>query len=138
MQNGFIALQIKEAVLFKVDQWQLECESKEKLSKLIGFLTYLIRAHSDSRVRITGHTDIIGSDSHDDTLSVNRAREVRNYFVSAGIPVGIVEDAGLGKRQPVGFSEPQSKDVIRRANQTEEQRQKNRRVEILISSATIK
>jgi len=130
-----ISLRIKEAVLFDFDKSDLSCESKEKLSKVIGFLTYQVRTPR-TQIQVFGHTDSTGSDSHDDKLSGDRASEVKNYFIGSGIPAEIVTATPMGKRQPVGFTGPQSPEVIRRENVTEEQRKKNRRVEIVVSSSS--
>lgn len=111
----------------------MECDSKETLSKVIGFLTYQVRA-PHTRLQIVGHTDNTGTDAHDVSLSRARADAVRDYFVGSGIPLNIITAVGMGKRQPAGFFAPQSEDVIRRENATPEQQKKNRRVEIVVST----
>lgn len=52
-------------------------------------------------VRITGHTDRLGSDSYNDTLSRARANTVRELLVRDGIPAQLIRTQGMGKRQPV-------------------------------------
>ena len=87
--NKTVTLRIKEAVLFDVDKSALECNSKETLSKVIGFLTYQVRV-PHTEIQILGHTDITGTDAHDDALSDARATAVKRYFTSAGIPEEII------------------------------------------------
>jgi outer membrane protein OmpA-like peptidoglycan-associated protein len=130
--NNTTTLRIRDVVLFKVDKWDLDCESREKLSRLLGFLTYRIRGEPGVHVRVVGHTDITGNDVHNKDLSARRAKEVKEYLVRAGIPSEIIEDSGMGKRQPAGFTEPQSDSVIAAANNTSELRQRNRRVELVL------
>ena len=55
-------------------------------------------------------------------LSERRAKAVRDYMVSEGINPGIVDVIGMGERQPVA------------TNDTEEGRQLNRRVDILVGT----
>ena len=133
--NDSITLRIKEAVLFDFDKSFLSCDSREKLSKVIGILTNQVRT-PHTQIQVFGHTDITGSDAHDDALSSDRATEVKKYFVSSGIPSEIIQAIPMGKRQPAGFSSPQSPEVIRRENITDEQRRKNRRVEIVVSTSS--
>ena len=131
--NKTVTLRIKEAVLFDVDKSALECNSKETLSKVIGFLTYQVRV-PHTEIQILGHTDITGTDAHDDALSDARAAAVKRYFTSAGIPEDIITAKGMGKRQPTGTTEPQLPEIIRNLNRLPEQRTKNRRVEIVVST----
>jgi OOP family OmpA-OmpF porin len=52
-------------------------------------------------IRITGHTDRLGSDSYNDMLSRARANTVREMLVRDGIPAQVIRTQGMGKRQPV-------------------------------------
>jgi outer membrane protein OmpA-like peptidoglycan-associated protein len=71
-----------------------------------------------SRWRIEGHTDNVGGEAGNITMSQMRAESVLNYFVSRGIPKVRFEVVGLGSSQPVAD------------NITPEGKAKNRRVEI--------
>jgi outer membrane protein OmpA-like peptidoglycan-associated protein len=133
--NDSITLRINDAALFDFDKSSLSCDSREKLSRVIGFLTYQVRT-PHTQIQVFGHTDITGSDAHDDVLSSDRANEVKRYFVGSGIPSEIIQAIAMGKRQPAGYTSPQSPEVIRRANVTDEQRRKNRRVEIIVSTSS--
>ena len=71
-------------------------------------------------VVVIGHTDKVGSDAFNDTLSRQRAEVVRNALVARGIAPDKVVAVGRGKREPIvptadGVAEP-----------------RNRRVEILV------
>ena len=52
-------------------------------------------------VRVTGHTDRLGSASYNQDLSVRRANAVRDYLVSAGLPASKVTARGVGQTEPV-------------------------------------
>jgi outer membrane protein OmpA-like peptidoglycan-associated protein len=75
------------------------------------------------RIRITAHTDSVGSAQKNLVLSRNRAESVRAGLAQRGLSAGEIEVTGMGARAPVA------------ANATESGRQRNRRatVEILYS-----
>lgn len=50
---------------------------------------------------VTGHTDRLGTDSYNDTLSLERANVVRALLVSQGVEGARIRAIGMGKRQPV-------------------------------------
>jgi OOP family OmpA-OmpF porin len=65
---------------------------------------------------VEGHTDSVGSDEYNLTLSQKRAQTVADYLTGKGISDSRFEVAGLGESQPVAD------------NDSEEGRAKNRRV----------
>lgn len=60
-------------------------------------------------VVIEGHTDASGPDGYNQQLSQRRATAVKHYLVQThGIDARRLQDAGLGKRQPITGSDPYS------------------------------
>jgi len=54
------------------------------------------------RVLIEGHTDAVGSDLYNESLSQRRAQSVRRYLVTMhGIDAGRLEAVGLGETSPL-------------------------------------
>lgn len=53
-----------------------------------------------SRLRITGHTDRLGSVALNDRLSLARAATVRDYLIQAGVPGEKMQVRGMGKNEP--------------------------------------
>jgi OOP family OmpA-OmpF porin len=50
---------------------------------------------------VTGHTDRLGAESYNQTLSQRRADAVRDYLIVNGIPINDVRAIGQGESQPV-------------------------------------
>lgn len=88
-------------------------ESEAALSELAAFL----QDNPTIRIRVTGHTDSVGSDSFNERLSLGRAKSVRADLIKRGVDASRIEFDGKGKREPIA------------TNDTEEGRALNRRVE---------
>ena len=52
-------------------------------------------------ITVTGHTDRLGTDAYNQTLSQARADTVRGLLVDSGLERAKVRAVGMGKRQPV-------------------------------------
>jgi outer membrane protein OmpA-like peptidoglycan-associated protein len=77
------------------------------------------------KIQLEGHTDAIGTDDYNMTLSQNRANAVQEYLVQQGVASGSLTSVGFGKANPVA------------TNDTDAGRQQNRRVEMVVSGAAI-
>jgi outer membrane protein OmpA-like peptidoglycan-associated protein len=108
-------------VLFDTAKFTLRPLAREKLAKVAG----IVAGHPGLRLEVEGHTDSVGGDSYNQTLSEQRGESVRGYLTQQGMPAGSVTSKGLGKTQPVA------------SNDTAKGRQENRRVEIVISGEVI-
>lgn len=107
---------ILENIFFDVDKYDLQEKSLTELRKILRFL----QENPGVRVEISGHTDNTGSASYNVQLSEKRAAAVNNYLVSQGISAGRLIPKGYGSQQPIAD------------NDSEEGRQKNRRIEFKI------
>jgi outer membrane protein OmpA-like peptidoglycan-associated protein len=108
-------------VLFDTGKYELRPEAREKLAKLSGVLAL----HPDLQLEVEGHTDSTGSQELNQSLSEQRAQTVARYLVEQGVPGRSVKSTGLGDSQPIAD------------NSTNDGRQKNRRVEIIVSGEEI-
>lgn len=106
-------------VLFDVDRATLKAGGLRTVDRLAEFMV----EYPDRRVRIEGHTDSTGSAEYNQRLSERRAAAVREALVERGIAGSRIETRGYGLEYPVA------------SNDTEANRQRNRRVEIVISDA---
>lgn len=103
-------------VLFDFDKADLRAEAEGALDSLVLFL----KKYPTTEIGILGHTDNQGSDEYNLDLSERRARAVFDALVSKGIPPERLRSKGFGESRPVA------------GNETEDERQKNRRVECLL------
>lgn len=108
-------------VLFDTGKSDLRSGAREALARLSG----IVLNYPSLRLTIEGHTDTTGSADFNQTLSEERADSVRDYLVSQGLNNGSLAAQGLGTNNPVAD------------NATAEGRQKNRRVEIIVSGEVI-
>lgn len=106
-----------EDISFNTNEAILKKNSAPALKMLASFL----QENPDFRIEIAGHTDNQGSEADNLALSQARAQAVVNYLVEEGfISPKRLEAKGYGAAKP------------RSSNDTEEGRQKNRRVEVKI------
>jgi outer membrane protein OmpA-like peptidoglycan-associated protein len=108
-------------VLFDTGQYTLKPGARERLAKVAGILL----AYPGLRVQVEGHTDSVGGDEYNQTLSENRAAAVRDYLTSQGVSRDSISSQGFGKTQPVA------------SNDTASGRQQNRRVDLVVSGEAI-
>jgi len=104
-------------VLFDTGRAELKSGASSTIINLASFM----KDYPDRRVRIEGFTDSTGSAEFNQQLSENRALAVKDALVLAGIEANRIDVQGFGESNPVA------------SNDTNEGRQLNRRVEILIS-----
>ena len=130
-RNGVIELVLKDGVVnFDTDLSTLQCDGKERLSRVVGAISRVLDA-VDSIV-IVGHTDLRGSPEHNKQLSKQRADAVLKYLANSGIPRNIMTGVGKSYLQPAGYDAEQSMAVIKKANDGEKAMAENRRVQLLI------
>lgn len=108
-------------VLFDVGKYDLKPDAQIKLARLAGIIQNYPRLH----LAIEGHTDNTGSDESNVKLSQQRADAVRDFLIAQGLSAEAVSSIGMGKADPVAD------------NSTSEGRQKNRRLEIIVSAEVI-
>src|SRR5580765_810374 len=101
-RNGVIELVLKDAVVhFDTDKSTLQCDSKERLSRVVGAISRVLDA-VDS-ITIVGHTDLRGSGEHNQKLSKDRAEAVVSYLAQSGVPRKMMSAVGKSYMQPFGF-----------------------------------
>lgn len=98
-------------VHFDTNSSELLSDSYPILNQIADFL----RDNPDTKIRITGHTDLTGDVSLNKILSLERAESVRAYLHSKGIDRKRMIADGKGSTQPViNNLEPESNRLNRR------------------------
>ena len=64
-------------------------------------LENLLRSNPSIRIELEGHTDDIGGDSFNKTLSQKRANAVKAFMVKEGIEAGRITAVGYGETRPL-------------------------------------
>jgi outer membrane protein OmpA-like peptidoglycan-associated protein len=119
--DGARVMRFEEGILVTIDSRLLFEEDSYELQSTKGMLKDLARIlqkHGYTNVIIEGHTDNVGEEIYNQSLSENRAHEIENYLVRKGISDLRMKTRGYGERQPIA------------PNDTEAGRQQNRRIEI--------
>jgi outer membrane protein OmpA-like peptidoglycan-associated protein len=73
-------------------------EGRRKLDVLAGNIKGSFQL--TDAVKVTGHTDRLGSHAYNDALSMARANTVRDYLVQAGVPAQKIQVQGRGESEP--------------------------------------
>lgn len=105
-------------VLFATGQSTIVGANNSNLAKLAVFLN----EYEDRTVMIEGHTDSVGADGANMSLSQRRADAVKSYLVREGIASSRLNAMGKGEGSPIS------------SNVTDTGRQQNRRVEVIIAN----
>ncbi|MEL6207123.1 MAG: OmpA family protein [Pseudomonadota bacterium] len=111
---------LPQDILFAFDSDAVQPGLRDDLAALADNL----QQYPDGTVEVIGHTDNVGSASYNLGLSERRAQSVANELVAFGVPRSRLRTIGVGDDQP------------RASNLTDEGRQQNRRVEIIIRPTT--
>jgi outer membrane protein OmpA-like peptidoglycan-associated protein len=105
-------------VFFDYDDATLTAKYEEQIRALIK--KYPILLKGKYKMRIVGHTDNDGSDTYNLILSKKRAETVRRKIEALGVDYDLIEVLYYGENKPL------------KSNENDENKQFNRRVEILI------
>ncbi len=92
-----------------------------KMTSLVelNYLKDLLAGNATLRIQINGHTDNVGTETDNLTLSQNRAKAVQDYLIKEGITADRLSYKGFGESQPID------------TNDTEAGRKNNRRTEFI-------
>jgi len=103
---------------FDYNKWDIKSEYYPFLEEAVKVL----QMNPTMKIEIHGHTDSVGSDSYNQTLSEKRANAVKDYLIGKGIDPNKLTVKGMGEKDPIA------------SNETPEGRAQNRRVELNVIS----
>ena len=102
-------------ILFDFNSSKLSADAQASLTKF----SEVLKATPDADVAILGHTDNIGTEKANQSVSEKRAKAVADFLKAQGVSASQIKDVlGMNYSQPVA------------SNDTEEGRAQNRRVEV--------
>jgi outer membrane protein OmpA-like peptidoglycan-associated protein len=112
-------IEITEKVQFAYNKAEILSASDD----LLNDVATVMEQHPEvKKIRIEGHASSEGNDKYNKDLSDKRAKAVMNFLINAGIAEDRMEAVGYGEERPIAD------------NETEEGREKNRRVEFNITA----
>lgn len=119
-----VRIELSADVLFDFDKYTLKPAATESLRK-VG---QVAAAYPNAPMRVEGHTDGKGTHPYNMRLSEQRAQSVKNWLVeNGGVAAARITTKGWGETKPVAPNKnPDGSD-------NPEGRQKNRRVEIVLT-----
>lgn len=85
---------------------------------ILNKIALIMKKHKTVKLEVAGHTDLAGSNEHNQKLSALRAASVRNYLIAKGVEAERIAHRGYGSSQPV----------------SQENLSENRRVEFLFKT----
>ena len=116
-QRPAVVVTLPEAVLFPFGSAELRPEAETPLHAVVD----LLRQQPSASAEVAGHTDSVGSPEYNQSLSRQRAAAVVEWLVAHGVARAQLHPVGYGATRPVA------------GNATEDDRRRNRRVELTIS-----
>lgn len=105
-------------VFFATGSYKLLAKSNKSLNEVAAIL----KTDESLMLAIDGHTDDVGTNENNQTLSENRAKAVLDYLASKGIAESRMKSTGYGEDKPIAD------------NKTAAGRAKNRRTEMTVSN----
>lgn len=100
-------------LFFDYNKYNLLPSSKPELVRIASIIK-----RYNLKIEIAGHTDDVGDDKSNVTLSEKRANAVREFLIGQGCSASLLQTVGYGESKPIVD------------NDTDENRAKNRRVEL--------
>ncbi len=115
-ESGFASSSIlaSEEIYFDFGKHDIRADDLQKLESIIAQL----KENEYVKIRITAHTDAIGTDGANQKLSERRGDSVKTFLITKGIPDSLMQVGVYGEQAPVAD------------NDTDDGRQLNRRATI--------
>jgi outer membrane protein OmpA-like peptidoglycan-associated protein len=111
-------IRYSSTVFFAFDKYSLEPGADAVIT---DFAKTILADKTVRSIVVVGHTDSIGADQYNETLSLKRATTVAKALQTKGVSENVLGMVPMGEAQPVA------------SNSTEQGRAQNRRVEFFIS-----
>ena len=97
----------KTIIYFNLNLADIKNKDLETLLQIVKKLSSL----SNFKLKITGHTDSIGTEKHNEELSKQRALKVKNFFLSKGINPKSIEVDWKADKEPISAKDEENRRV---------------------------
>lgn len=111
-----LIVKFESGILFDFNKSELKDNARVNIQNLAATM----KNNPETNILVIGHTDNVGSDAYNNSLSERRAEAVKSFTTAQGISSGRLSIQGKGESEPIAD------------NSTETGRSQNRRVEIVI------
>lgn len=110
------------ALYFEFDEDVMNSRTRRQLE----IVSRILRADSGKKLTLSGHTDALGTENYNDSLSFRRAEVVRDFLIQAGVASSQIITVAKGA------SQPRRPNVTETGKDDPEGRRANRRTEIYL------
>jgi outer membrane protein OmpA-like peptidoglycan-associated protein len=97
----------KSEVMFDFDSSTLKPGASREMDRVAGILN----KYNQTMIRVEGHTDSIGSEAYNQTLSEKRAMAVKNALTQRGVDPARIQTVGYGESQPISSNDAMNRRV---------------------------
>jgi len=113
------APEVKQKIVLRGVNFDFDrAEIRDDAAAILDEAARILGENDGVNVSVEGHTDSVGADSYNQSLSERRAGAVQDYLVGAGVGADRLSTKGMGESDPVA------------SNDTGDGRAQNRRVEL--------
>lgn len=119
-QGDELLLRMPSGITFPFNRFDIQPQFQSTLNEVAQTLN----AYPSTMIDVLGHTDSVGSDAYNQTLSERRAQSVADYLMARGVSRARIATRGYGESMPIAD------------NATDAGRAANRRVEIKVVPVT--
>lgn len=102
-----IKITFDSGLMFGFDSYNLTPETK---SNLINLATTLNK-YDDTNILVEGHTDQVGKENYNMTLSKKRAQEVESFLEQQNVKSSRITSEGYGEMQPISQTDKENRRV---------------------------
>lgn len=110
------------ALYFEFDEDEMNPRTKRQLE----IVTMILKADPGKKITLSGHTDSLGTENYNNSLSTRRADVVRDFLIKSGVSTAQIVTVGKGATQP------RRPNITESGTDNPEGRRANRRTEIYL------
>ena len=111
--------EVKQKIVLRGVNFDFDrAEIRDDAASILDEAARILGENTDVNVSVEGHTDSVGTEEYNQSLSERRAAAVQDYLAGAGVGADRLSTKGMGESDPVA------------SNDTGDGRAQNRRVEL--------